>query len=148
MWLVAGRARLLMIFQVSTPKDRHRSRARARIFADPPCRWPARGPCPVGGRARHRPGSSGVRAGQQVGAGPGPAREAWPTPRPRGDPDTDRVRDAGDRRRLDRRDLAVGGPCPAGEAGPYRRRYDPLTGRYPVPSERTFRRMLTNLDPD
>jgi regulator of replication initiation timing len=24
-----------MIFQVSTPKDRHRSRARARIFADP-----------------------------------------------------------------------------------------------------------------
>lgn len=56
--------RLLMTCQGFRSKDRLRSRAPARIFADPPCRWPARRPGPVGDKARRRPGDGRVRAGQ------------------------------------------------------------------------------------
>lgn len=55
-----------MIFQVSRPKDRHRSRARAHIFADLACRWLARRPRAVGGRALLGSLGCGVRAGQEV----------------------------------------------------------------------------------
>jgi hypothetical protein len=114
---VNWRARLLVIFQVLTPKDRLRSRARVHRIVDQSCPRSVGRSGPPGRWAGTGSSVPGIVAVRQAFAGARPEETTRSAPRAGGGAGPGGVRDAGGRQRLGLGDLAVVGRDIAGGPG-------------------------------